>query len=190
MDRSVDDSERQRALRLFRVLARCTNSVLEHARDDILQHELKPSEFAVLEMLYHKGPTPLGEVAARVLLTTGSLTHVIDQLEKKRLVRRIPCEKDRRVLYAELTDEGRAKIAAIFPGHAERIRVAMAGLDPREQEQLTALLKKLGLAAKTAFKNASANGVPSSCCEMDQDSEGREADRRDNIQGSDMGVCS
>jgi MarR family 2-MHQ and catechol resistance regulon transcriptional repressor len=148
MDRPEYDADTDRALRLFVILARCANSVFEHARQDILRHDLKPSEFAVLEMLLHRGPTPLGEVAERVLLTTGSLTHVMDQLEKKGLVRRVPCPNDRRVLYADLTDAGRDKITAIFPSHAESIRRSLAGLSPVEQEEAIVLLKKLGLAAK------------------------------------------
>ena len=142
------DSETARSLRLFVTLARCYNSVMEHTRDDIQQHNLKPSEFAVLELLYHKGHLPLGEIADRVLLTTGSITHLIDQLEKKGLAQRVACPKDRRVLYAALTDAGREKIAAIFPDHAERIRLALSGLSAEEQEQATELLKKMGLAAQ------------------------------------------
>ena|SRR5579862_5228620 len=148
MDRPQYDANTARALRLFVVLARCADSVFEHARQEILQHDLKPSEFAVLEMLYHRGPTPLGEVAERILLTTGSLTHVMDQLEKKGLVRRVPCPNDRRVLYADLTGIGREKIAAIFPAHAACIRQAVSGLTAAEQDEATALLKKLGLTAK------------------------------------------
>lgn len=141
-------TETQRALSLFRVLARCTNSVMRHAEQDIKQQGMKPSEFAVLELLYHKGPTPLSEVARRILLTTGSVTHVIDQLEKQGLVTRVSCETDRRVLYADLTDAGRAKIEASFPRHAEQIRQAVSGLDAEAQTQLIQLLKKLGYAAE------------------------------------------
>ena len=143
------ESETDRALRLFVTLARCYNSVMEHARDDLQRQDIKPSEFAVLELLYHKGPTPLGEIAGRVLLTTGSITHLIDQLEKKGLAMRVACPNDRRVLYADLTDAGREKIAAIFPGHAEQIRLAVSGLSADEQEQAAALLKKMGLAAQS-----------------------------------------
>ncbi len=102
-----------------------------------------------MELLYHKGPTLLGAVAERVLLTSGSMTYVIDQLEKQGLVQRVACPKDRRRMYADLTEAGRAKIAAIFPGHAERIRQVMAALSPQEQEQATQLLKQLGLAQKS-----------------------------------------
>ena len=149
MNDKQHDSETDRALRLFVTLARCFTSVTEHTREDILRHGLKPSEFAVLELLYHKGPTPLGEIAGRVLLTTGSITHLIDQLEKKGLAKRAACPNDRRVLYADLTDAGREKIAAIFPGHAETIRLAVSGLSADEQEQAAELLKKMGMAAQS-----------------------------------------
>ena len=146
------DEETQRALRLFVVLTRCCNSVGEQARKDIALYDLSVSEFAVLELLYHKGPTPLGAVAEQVLLTSGSMTYVIDQLEKQRLVNRVHCPTDRRKLYAELTEAGYSKIAAVFPGHAERLRQVMAALTPQEQDTAVKLLKQLGLSLNSADK--------------------------------------
>lgn len=141
------NAETERALHLFRVLARCTKSVMEQSHQDILKQGMKPSEFAVLELLYHKGPTPLGDIARRILLTTGGVTHVVDQLEKKQLLKRIACEKDRRVLYADLTEAGRKKMEMIFPDHAACITQAVSGLNAEEQEQAIQLLRKLGYAA-------------------------------------------
>ena len=46
----------------------------------------------------------------------------------------------------ELTPEGRALIAEVFPVHAREIGAAFAGLEPGEQEALAALCRKLGLA--------------------------------------------
>ena len=104
----------QQALRLFVILSRCCNAVTEHTRLDIERHGLSGSEFAVLELLYHKGPLPLGALADRILITTGSMTYVIDHLVKKGLVQRVHCPNDRRVRYGDLTDAGRSVIAAIF----------------------------------------------------------------------------
>jgi MarR family 2-MHQ and catechol resistance regulon transcriptional repressor len=146
-----EDEPTRRALQLFIVLTRCCDSVMEHARQDIQRHRLSGSEFGVLEMLYHKGPTPLGVLAERILITSGSLTYVVDQLQKRGLVQRVACPTDRRVTYADLTDAGRALIREIFPDHAEVLRQAVSGLTPDEQETAIALLKKLGLAAKDAL---------------------------------------
>lgn len=148
MDAIRYDAETTRALRLFVVLSRCFDSVAEQTRLDIRRHGMSVSEFGILELLYHKGPQPLGEVAERILLTTGSITYVMDQLEEKGLVKRVPCPKDRRRLYAELTDLGRERIGAVFPAHAEVVRNVVSSLDGKEQEEAIRLLKKLGLAAK------------------------------------------
>ena len=144
------DEEARRALKLFVVLARAAASVGEHARQDIVRHDLSVSEFGVLELLLHKGPQPQGEIADRILLTTGSVTYVIDQLVKQGLVERQTCPTDRRVIFAALTAAGRDRIAAIFPEHIHRIVRAVAGLTPTEQEATAALLKKLGKSAKAA----------------------------------------
>lgn len=148
MDEAPYDPDTQRALHLFVVLSRCFNSVAEHSRQDIEANGLSVSEFAVLEMLHHKGPTPLGEIARKVLLTSGSMTYVIDQLVRKGLVQRVSCARDRRRLYAELTDAGRDRIVAIFPAHAERIRRALDALPPEEQEEAIRLLRQLGRGAQ------------------------------------------
>ena len=132
------------ALKLFVVLSRAHRAVAEVTRRDIERHGIGVTEFGVLEALYHKGPMLVGEVGSRILLTSGSTTYVIDKLEQRGLVRRRPCESDRRALYVELTDEGQALIERVFPGHAAVIEAAMRGLTQEEQRTMTALLKRLG----------------------------------------------
>ncbi len=159
----VRDDATQSALHLFVVLMRCTNSITEQMRQEMARYDLSASEFAVLELLYHKGPTALGAIAERVLLTSGSMTYVIDQLEKQGLVMRVACPTDRRRMLADLTESGRAKIAALFPGHAERIRQIMSALSPPEQEQAARLLKQLGLAQeRERFQVSGVRGQESS----------------------------
>lgn len=135
------------ALKLFVVLYRAHRAIAERIRRSLDQKGLGETEFAVLEVLYHKGRLLVGEVGSRILLTSGSTTYVIDKLEKRGLVSRRPCESDRRALYVELTPAGEELIAGIFPAHAEAIRQAMQGLTIDEQRIATALLRRLGLEA-------------------------------------------
>ena len=140
-------TDRDLSLKLWVVLARAHRALAARARQDIERHTLLASEFAVLEVLYHKGTLPVGEVAERVLLTSGSMTHVIDKLERRGLLVRRPCAEDHRVTYLGITTAGRTLMASIFPLHAEEIRRATAGISPEEKRLLTVLLKRLGLAA-------------------------------------------
>jgi MarR family transcriptional regulator, 2-MHQ and catechol-resistance regulon repressor len=140
-------TDRDLSLKLWVVLARAYRAMAARSRRDIERHGLVASEFAALEVLYHKGDLPVGDVAERVLLTSGSMTHVIDKLEQRGLVARLRCPEDQRVTYLAITPPGRALMASIFPAHAEAIRRATAGLVPEEKRTLIVLLKRLGLAA-------------------------------------------
>ncbi|KQL43548.1 MarR family winged helix-turn-helix transcriptional regulator [Brevibacillus choshinensis] len=146
-----DKLVRDDSLDLMVVLSRSYNWVMAHTNRDIRQHGLNPTEFGVLEVLYHKGPQPLQQIGEKILISSGNITYVVDKLEKKQLLIRKPCLEDRRVIYAELTEKGNQFLADIFPSHKEAIEKAVSGLTPEEQRQATQLLKKLGRAAQESF---------------------------------------
>jgi MarR family 2-MHQ and catechol resistance regulon transcriptional repressor len=135
------------ALKLWVVLARAQLAVASHAEADVARHGLTLGEFAILEVLYHRGPLLLGEVQRKILVSSGGVTYLVDRLEAKGLVERQECPEDRRARYAALTPEGEKLVARIFPEHARSIARAVSGLTKAEQLQATVLLRKLGVAA-------------------------------------------
>jgi MarR family 2-MHQ and catechol resistance regulon transcriptional repressor len=135
------------ALHLWVVLTRAYAAVSAVARDDIRSHGLTEGEFAVLELLFHKGPVLLGEIQRRVLVSSGGITFLVDRLAEKGLVERRDCPSDRRARFAVLTSAGDQLLAEIFPAHARRIAEAVSGLSRDEQTQATALLRRLGYGA-------------------------------------------
>ena len=136
------------ALKLWVVLARATNAVQEHLVASVARHELTLTEFAILEVLYHKGPLLLGEVQRRILVSSGGVTYLVDRLTQKGLVERRECTEDRRARYAALTPDGEALIGRIFPAHAACIEHAMRGLTLEEQRAAAGLLRTLGRTAE------------------------------------------
>ncbi len=141
-------ADQQVALKLWVTLARAFNAVQQHAVADVRREGLSIGEFAVLELLYHRGQTLLGEIQKRILVSSGGITYLVDRLEQKGLVERRACLDDRRARYAALTREGSRLLRRIFPRHAERIAEAVRGLNASEQRDATRLLKQLGLAAE------------------------------------------
>jgi len=141
------DQQIERSLRLFRVLNRAFRSVSEHSTRDIKTYGLNPTEFAVLELLYHKGPIPLQQIGSRLLILSGGVTYTVDKLENAGYVRRRNCSEDRRVTYAEVTEDGQRLMESIFPKHAVALQRAVSGLTEDEKDQAIALLKKLGIEA-------------------------------------------
>ncbi|WP_313997380.1 MarR family transcriptional regulator [uncultured Paenibacillus sp.] len=138
------NDDRSASLKLFVVLSKAYRTVMDRAVKDMKQYGLSPSEFTILEVLYNKGRIPLQQIGEKILVTSGSVTYNIDKLEAKGFLKRIPCEEDRRVVYAEITPAGVEWFGRIFPGHADLVHSMMNVLDPEEKETATALLKKLG----------------------------------------------
>jgi MarR family transcriptional regulator, 2-MHQ and catechol-resistance regulon repressor len=137
----------ERALKLYVVFSRAANAVNKRVLDEIESHGLTETEFGILEAVYHKGPLLLGDVQKKILLSSGGVTYTVDRLAEKGLLERRECTTDRRARYAALTPKGEALIARIFPSHARRIEETLSALSAREQDELTALLRKLGFAA-------------------------------------------
>lgn len=146
-----DTPQRDPSLELFIVLSRAYAWVNAHAVRDIRRTGLNPTEFGILEVLYHLGPLPLQQIGEKILISSGNITYVVDKLEQKQLLVRKPSVHDRRVIFAELTPQGQALLADFFPQHTQAIRMAVSGLSPEEQMQAVQLLRKLGLAAQESF---------------------------------------
>ncbi|NMD72787.1 MarR family transcriptional regulator [Bacillus sp. DNRA2] len=133
------------SLKLFIVLSRSYKAINEQVNKFIAANGLNPTEFAVLELLYHKGEQPLQQIGGKILLASGSITYVVDKLEQKGLLKRVACPNDRRVTYAQISEEGKRFIESIFPEHEQRINEIMSVLSNEEKNTAIELLKKLGL---------------------------------------------
>ena len=137
-----------RSLKLFVVFSRAYRAISDRVMEDIKKHGLNPTEFAVLELLYHKGQQPIQQIGKKVLLASGSITYVVDKLEGKGFLERKPCPRDRRVIYAVITEQGRQWMDEVFPMHQKAIRQIFGGLTENEKEAMIAMLKKLGFHAQ------------------------------------------
>jgi MarR family 2-MHQ and catechol resistance regulon transcriptional repressor len=144
MTRSGEREARERALKLYVVLTRAANAVHRVTDADIARHGLSTGEFAVLDVLHHKGPQLLGEIQRKVLVSSGGVTYLVDRLERQGLVERRDSPTDRRARIAALTTKGKALMERIFPPHAAAIAQAVAGLDAAEQAAAIDLLRRLG----------------------------------------------
>lgn len=133
-------------LKALVVLMRASQTVQDIVKQDMGKYGVNPTEFAVLELLYHKGDQPIQHIGKKILLASSSITYVVDKLEKKGYVERRACPKDRRVTYAVITDKGTAFIEEAFPQHEKTIETIFEHLSKEELTTTIELLKKIGLA--------------------------------------------
>ncbi|MFT8313818.1 MAG: MarR family transcriptional regulator [Clostridium sp.] len=124
-------------------LSRTAQNVRKREQRTIKEGGLTVSQFAVLEILYHKGDLRVCEIIEKSLSTGGNMTVVIDNLAKEDLVRRCIDPKDRRVNLISITEKGRKIVSDIFPKHLENINEIFSVLTAEEKKNLINLLKKL-----------------------------------------------
>src|SRR5258706_5652658 len=105
------------------------------------------SDFAVMEMLLHKGPQPVNEIGRRIDLTSGAITAAVDRLESRGYVMRGAHETDRRARIVRLTAPGKEEAIKVFADHNMAMDLAATGLSKTERATLIELLKKLGTSA-------------------------------------------
>jgi MarR family transcriptional regulator, 2-MHQ and catechol-resistance regulon repressor len=95
------------------------------------------------------GPLEPSVIAERLLITSGSMTSMLDTLERRGLVRRMPHPEDRRKLLVDVTDEARDILDAMLPSlHQREKKVLGAALTKEEQRRLLELVAKVQRAAE------------------------------------------
>ncbi len=127
----------------YLLLMEASRAVQDKVRADVAKWNLGITEFYVLEVLYLKGSQTIQQIAGSILVSSGSMTYVIDKLEKRGIIIRNPCPKDRRVIHIELTPEGRSLMEEIMLEHREALENIFKVLEPQEAEVLVNLLGKV-----------------------------------------------
>jgi DNA-binding MarR family transcriptional regulator len=116
-----------------------------HNRQTQEQYQLSASARQVLAVVEGAGrPLEPSVIAERLLVTTGSMTSLLDNLVKRGLVVRRPHPDDRRKLLVDITPAAQAILDELLPSlHARERDVMTTALSPSEQRSLVRLLAKV-----------------------------------------------
>lgn len=109
---------------------------------------LSCQEIHALLAIGRRDPCAMKDLAEALRLSLPSVTGLVDKLEAKRLARRDRCPNDRRVVYAALTEAGRAAHRLALDGHIRMARRLLSALSPGEQDALVALFGKVAAAVE------------------------------------------
>lgn len=133
------------SLNAFIKLKRASESLSSRLQQNLSNYNLTESQLGVLEALYHLGSMCQKELGMKILKSTGNITLVIDNLEKRKLVERLRNTNDRRYFTIELTAEGKKLIGDFMPIHVREIVKEFSILTKEELEILQKICKKIGL---------------------------------------------
>src|SRR5438094_8200976 len=123
-------------MQLWLVLMKAHRTLQRLATQSIESSEACLSDFAVMEMLLHKGPQPVNEIGRRIELTSGAITTAVDRLESRGPVTREAHESDRRARIVRLTARGQEEAAKVFDGHKTAMDFAASGLSKTDPATL------------------------------------------------------
>ena len=142
--RYLGTTEEVTALNAYIKLVRATESLSHRLHRHLESSKLTVTQFGVLEALFHLGAMHQRDLAEKLLKSGGNITLVIDNLEKRQLVKRDREVGDRRCISVSLTPTGKQLISDLFPAHVDAIAQQMKILSLEEQSELGRLCKKLG----------------------------------------------
>ena len=124
-------------------IMRASNLLVDDLKKTLKNSPINATEFSVMEFLYSKGEKSIQEIRDRILLASGSATYVVDSLEKKGYITRNVSQKDKRVTYIRLTEEGMKLIDDIFPIHKKNTKRIFENINDNELVILKEILKKI-----------------------------------------------
>ncbi len=129
---------------ILRPLVEATASVLRKGDRHIRTLGLTSSQFDVVATLGDTEGMTCSELSVKTLVTKGTLTGVLDRLEKKGLTERIPSRNDRRCIKIHLTPKGDLLFRKVFPAHINFMKPYFdRALTASEMNKLRPMLLKL-----------------------------------------------
>ncbi|MEO0412486.1 MAG: MarR family transcriptional regulator [Pseudomonadota bacterium] len=97
----------------------------------------------VLMTIEENAPISVQDLAERVARDKGQMTRILQSLERKALVERQAWPQDGRVSLLTLTNEGARLVSAFRRALAEVVDAMFVDVEPQEQVQFLAVLRKL-----------------------------------------------
>lgn len=143
MDTQTSDTHRS-PVECVQRLQRAEGMLVGKLNGQVRPFGLSVATVNVLTVLLRAGrslsPCEIGE---ELLVTRGTVTGLIDSLERRQLVRRLAHPDDRRMLLIELTDEGRGLMEQLMPEQCRMMAELLACLSDSERDAFVQALGKI-----------------------------------------------
>ena len=131
------------ALEAYHQLTRAADSVSNALSRALKPHGITLSQLSVMETLRESGPLHQRLIGQKLLRSSGNITTVVENLERRGLVRRKRGVRDRRFVTVHLTASGKALLESILPGWQDEVRQAMGVLSGEDQATLARICESL-----------------------------------------------
>jgi len=91
-------------------------------------------QYNVLVTLVSEGPLPMNHVAKKLRITKPAITHLVDRLEKEKLIRRDSHPHDRRIFLLRPTDKGKNLVQSVQKSFLEFVTEPLSKISEKDRE--------------------------------------------------------
>ena len=147
------------ALKLWLRLLACTTQIETEIRRRLRVHfDISLARFDYMAQLFrHRDGVKMNQLSRQLMVTTGNVTGLTDELERDDLVRRENDPSDRRAWRVSLTPKGKRMFETMAHEHEKWILELFAGLDAKTVQQLHQTLGQLRVQMMQLDKNDESN---------------------------------
>ncbi|NMB10083.1 MAG: MarR family transcriptional regulator [Tissierellia bacterium] len=131
-------------LKIFIGMSRVLNEINRKTGKIFSKYNLTNSQFAVLEVLYHKGDLTIGEVKEKILSTSGTIPVIVRNLERDGYLQRKRDKDDKRKYILHITEKGRDLMDKVYPENEKMIISLMDNWDESDKKEIIYYMKKFG----------------------------------------------
>ena len=144
-DQKPPENFRSREQQATLGLLRTADAVKRSLAQVIEPHGITPQQYNVLRILRGAGPAglPTLTIGERMVEQTPGVTRLVDRLERKGLVARTPCPKDRRRVFCRITEKGLELLTELDEPVNRWDAQAVAALAPSDLASLIGLLDRV-----------------------------------------------
>ena len=128
---------------LMKELASTYQAFEAYSTSHIKRLGLTTTQFDILATLGNQPPMTCSELGEKTLILKGTMTGVLERMEAKGLIEKIPNQADGRSYMIGLTKSGDKLFKKIFPEHLQYLERAFSGLSKKEIEQAVKALREV-----------------------------------------------
>lgn len=124
-------------------ISRVRKAIIDKIEQELAPLDISGAQWLVVLLMADETVGCPADLCKRMTYDPGAMTRVLDRLESKGLVQRLPSEGDRRSVRLELTAEGRALLPRIRAALVDVYNRLLVGFAPEEVDALNGFLDRI-----------------------------------------------
>jgi len=131
-------------VKLMTVFGKLSSTFMNILGKNLEDLGLAGSSYLILSHLNQVGRAKTQQIGEVAVITSGTITHMVNKLVKKGYVNKIQDDEDKRVFWVEITSQGRFVFNRVHEEHIKFLDLLLEDFDEEEKNMLIVQLKYFG----------------------------------------------